>query len=147
MPGWGKDLLFQATWKPDKKTIIYMRLRREVKTENSSYQDMPASNFILPDLGPSVAIVNGMNTVSSASKVNCRVHLERTFSRQVEWRMRVETNRVYVGSHVSDGFLFFSDLFWTPGKKGLAFNSRFMYYESTDYSARIYAFENDVVAW
>ena len=143
-PGWGKDILLQTTWKPDKKTTLYVRFRKEIKTENQGSLNIPALNIILPD-SDDPNLRERMISVGEATRVNWRIHLSHIFSREFEWRLRVETSRVLFNQRVSQGYLFFSDIFWRPQQRGTAINTRVMFYESTDYSSRIYAFENDVM--
>ena len=144
-PGWGRDLLIQANWKPDKKTIFYLRVRKEVKTGNITDENLPVSNQILPVLVPVNFFTGRMDQTGEISRYNLRIHLGRVISRQVECRFRVETIKVSAGREKSFGYMFFSDLFLTPQSSRVAINTRFLFYETTDYSSRIYAFENDVM--
>jgi hypothetical protein len=51
LPGRGKDFLLQFTWKPDKKTVLYGRYRRESKTENlSEEENLAGMYFFMPVL-------------------------------------------------------------------------------------------------
>jgi hypothetical protein len=146
IPGWGRDYLIQATWRPDKKTSFYFRFRRELKTENlSASQNMPVSNIIMPNSDPSALTAGRLMLSGVSGRTNVRVYISRVFSSQVEWRVRMDALHLVSGSSVSDGFLFFSDIFWSPGKNRISLNSRIMIYETTDYASRLYAFENDVM--
>jgi hypothetical protein len=145
LPGWGRDFLVQASWKPDKRTIFYLRVRKEVKTGNiSARQIQPVSNLIQPDLAP-VNIARRMVLTEEITRYSLRIHLNRIISRQVECRFRLETLGIFTSYTESFGYLFFSDLFWSSPTSRLSLNSRIMFYETTDYSSRIYAFENDVM--
>ncbi len=146
IPGWGKDYLVQASWRPDKKTSFYIRFRKELKTENlSAGQNLTVSIINMPNLDPSNTAAGRVIVSSESDRTNFRFHIGRIFSRQVEWRLRMEALRLDGGKYASDGFLFFSDIFWSPGNSRISLNSRFMIYETTDYSSRLYAFENDVM--
>jgi hypothetical protein len=79
------------------------------------------------------------------TKANWRLNLSHIFTREVEWRLRFEHSGVENGKKLSTGYLFFTDLFWTPQKTPFSFSSRLGIFETTDYSSRIYAFENDVM--
>ena len=146
LPGQGKDFLLQGTLRVDKKTIFYIRYRHEIKTGNiGNAQNLPVSNFYLADLDPLNTSTGRMNPAGFISRSNYRVHLVRIFSQQVECRLRMETVKWINGQQKSNGYLFFSDIFWTPVHPGFSLQSRFLYYETTDYSSRLYAFENDVM--
>ncbi len=145
IPGYGRDFLAQATWKPDKKTVLFARIRWEKKSGNLDGDPaMPGTNLNIPNS----AIVNDMTDITKQpgqiNRNSIRIQINRIFSRQWEWRARIETSRVS-DNNLSTGFLMFSDLFWTPGKHLPAFSSRFMFYETSDYSSRLYAYENDVM--
>jgi Helix-hairpin-helix motif len=140
MPGHGMDYLLQCTWRPNKKTTIYCRYRTEKKTENLSSMNLirPVSNQIL-------AVPDAMNPVGIVQKINWRFHLDQHFSLQMEWRVRIEYINVWLGTRKETGFLIFSDIFWAPPNSHFSFNTRLMSYETTSYTSRIYAFENDVM--
>jgi len=149
VPGRGKDFLLQFTWKPDKKTVLYARYRRESKTENlSDDETMAGLSFSMPVLNQArnnSNIPGRLSTSGFITKANWRLNLSHIFSRQVEWRVRFEHSGVGNGKKLSTGFLFFTDLFWSPQKTSFSFSGRLGIFETTDYSSRIYAFENDVM--
>ena len=123
LPGWGRDFLVQANWKPDKKTIFYLRIRKEVKTGNiSDSQLLPVSNQILPDLDPANT-PRRMGLTEEITRYGLRIHLNRVISRQVECRFRLETLRVADSFTESFGYLFFSDFFWSTSSSRLSLNS------------------------
>jgi len=149
LPGRGKDFLLQFTWKPDKKTVLYGRYRRESKTENLSEEENQAGMYffmpVLSQPGNNNSPGDRLSISGFISKANWRLNLSHIFSRQVEWRVRFEHSGVENGIKLSTGYLFFTDLFWTPPKTPVSISGRLGIFETTDYSSRIYAFENDVM--
>jgi hypothetical protein len=124
-PGRGKDHLVQLTVKPDKQSLLYIRVRAE--TESAGL------------------VRDGLRVTGEQRKISWRLHLEHRLSREWEWRFRYEANRQETEMEQGWGSLFFADLFWTPDNSELSMNGRFSMYHTTSYDNRIYAFENDVM--
>ncbi len=125
-PGWGQDQLIQISYKPDKKTLIYFRHRIEVKSGAGVSQQVKAR--------------------ADYKKLMSRLHLEFRPSLEWEWRFRIEFNALTKGDpETENGFLAFSDLFWSPLDRPYGLNARLMLFDTKSYDTRIYSFENDVM--
>lgn len=124
--GFDQLILFQI--KPDRQTIFYVRLKRESKEEGISDKS-------------SIVQKTGEKKITGG-----RVHLERRLSEYWVWRNRVEwTNQISAEGVLSRGSLVYTEWFWKNMQKPFSFNARFMFCETDDYSARLYAYENDVM--
>jgi len=125
-PGWGKDHLFQLSYRPDKKTAIYIRYRVERKS--------------------GAGLAGPMRSVAEYEKHMGRLHIEFRPGMEWEWRFRMEVNSLMNRDFEREnGFLTSSDLFWTPLDKSVSLNARVMIYDTKSYDSRIYSFENDVL--
>ena len=147
MPGWGREYLLQASWRPGKKTTMYWRYRDEQKIGNLSeiQKDLPSAVQNLSTSNQFPPVLDYPGSPGLSRKINWRFHLDHHFSLRVEWRIRVEYTSLLQLNRRESGFLFFSDIFWAPGNSRFSFNARIMRYETTSYASRIYAFENDVM--
>ena len=125
-PSYGRDLLIQVVYTPDKLTEIYGRSRFRQKQMNRG-----DGNYY---------------STLSVPQQNFRLHISRKISNDITIRQRME----YVhydkkGSDAQQGFLFFVDLLYRPSLKPLNLSCRWQYFESTGYDAAVYAYENDVL--
>jgi hypothetical protein len=123
--GWGQDYVAMLLWKPVKTTEMYFRVKKEQKTANG--------NSVLPMLPVDLIQTNSY-----------RLHVEKQFSLQTSWRMRMEYLSSKIEDHFNYGLLAYTDVFWKIPKRPLQFNGRLMLFETIDYNSRIYAFENDL---
>ncbi len=125
-PSSGRDYMVQFSYKPEKRTAIYIRYRAEVKSQTSG---------------------SGMlKTVKEQSRYSARFHLEHRIDPAWEWRFRLEFNGLGSRDEAPEtGFIMYSDLFWRPALKPFSFNMRLMACETSSYESRIYAYENDVM--
>jgi hypothetical protein len=123
--GWGYDYMTMLLWKPVKTTEIYFRVKKEQKTANGT--------SVLP-----------MLPVDLIHTTSFRLHLEKQFSLQTSWRMRMEYVSCKMGDQFNFGMLAYTDVFWKIPKSSFQINGRMMVFETTDYKSRIYAFENDL---
>ncbi len=127
-PGTGRDYLLQLSYRPNKKTSLYIRHRSESKLQAISPM--------------------AVKTILDGIKKQFRLHLEHKPDLAWEWRFRMEfVTLKRRGSSPESGFLFYSDLFWKPSGKLIGFNMRAMFCETTSYNSRIYAYENDVMLY
>jgi len=123
--GWGYDCMTMLLWKPVKTTEIYFRVKKEQKTANGT--------SVLP-----------MLPVDLIHTTSFRLHLEKQFSLQTSWRMRMEYVSCKMVDQFNFGMLAYTDVFWKIPKSSFQINGRMMVFETTDYKSRIYAFENDL---
>jgi hypothetical protein len=125
-PGTGRDYLAQLSFRPDKKTSMYLRFRSETRSQTSGL-----------DL---------LKTIRNVSRQNFRFHLQYKFNAAWEWRIRLEFNEIKTKIQQKEhGFIMYSDLFWAPVLKPFSMNGRVMIFETNSYESRLYAYENDVM--
>ncbi len=126
MPGTGSEHLLQLTYTPAKKTEIYTRFRVESKPLNVSGD------------------INTTSYPEQIVKKNWRTHLSRQLNSNFTVRKRVEFTDVQHNGVRTNGFLAFIDLLYHPMMKPVSGSFRVQHFETDDYNARIYAFENGV---
>ncbi len=125
-PSSGRDFFVQLTYQPNKQMELYARYRNERKSINNT--------------GPNTV----MNEVENRLRQQCRVHFSYMLIPQLTWQNRMEM--VWYdkgGANEEEGFLFFTGLHYKPTRR-LSANSRLLFFETTGFNSRIYAYENDV---
>lgn len=128
MPGNGQELVLQMSYTPDRETLLLTRFQQKQKTENLSALENP---------GAGVQQVMGKRW---RTQFNTRL-LPGLFSRN-----RIELVWYNPGSvDAGLGSLFYTDLIYKPLIKKWSLGGRIQYVETTAYSARVYAYENDVL--
>ena len=128
-PGYGKDFLAQLTYVPGKEVELYTRYRNESKSVNNTSNGL-ATNFV-------VTIPRKDWRTQITYKINSSFTL-RTRVEMVWYDKKKEEDH-------TNGFLFFIDFLYKPLLKPYSGNLRLQYFETDDYSSRIYAYENDVL--
>lgn len=127
-PSTGKDFLLQFSWRPNKQTEVYTRLRSENKAINYSNTAGP------------------FYETENVARQNWRTQVQYRVSASVTLRARAELMWYDKGGKQEEqGFLVFTDFFYKPLSKPVAFNMRLQYFETDGYNSRIFAFENDVL--
>lgn len=127
-PSYGTDTWVQATYKPNKELEIYSRYRSESKASNASTGE---------------AVLTG--TVARP-KQNWRTQVNYRLTKALMVRSRAEM--VWYdkkGADAGQGFLIFADLLYKPMLRPFSAGLRLQYFEASDYNARLYAYENDVL--
>ncbi|HSR40417.1 MAG TPA: helix-hairpin-helix domain-containing protein, partial [Phnomibacter sp.] len=127
-PSKGKEFLLQLSWRPNKQTEVYTRLRSENKAINLSNTNGP------------------FYETENVARQNWRTQVQYRVSSAITLRARAELMWYDQGGKQEEqGFLLFTDFFYKPMSKPLVFNMRLQYFETDGYNSRIYAFENDVL--
>jgi hypothetical protein len=126
-PSYGKDVLAQLTYTPNKQLEIYSRFRNEAKQSNQS-DNATVTNFLV--LIPKQ---------SWRTQWNYKPDRTLTFRNRIEllWYDKKGVNK-------ENGFLSFFDFIYKPLLKPYSGNIRLQYFETGGYNSRIYAYENDV---
>ena len=121
-PLYGKDFLLQISYQSDKKTLMTVRFRSEMKPINSSV---------------------GLSSDSYHSTI--RMQLNHTINNQFSARARVELLKLKASDlGIENGFLFFLDFVYKPVLKRFSMNFRFEQFETDSYNSRIYVYEPDL---
>lgn len=127
-PSYGKDFMSQVIFTPSKKIELYTRFRNEVKQGNQPDNVATTNNLIF------------LSRKSWRTQINFQGNSSLAFRNRVEllWYNKKMGN-------AANGFLTYFDVHYKPLKKSFSGIVRFQYFETDDYNARIYAFENDVL--
>lgn len=105
----------------------YNRFRIDIKTANQS-TDSP------------------FNGLTEMTRFSWRSHFGFKILPDVTIRQRVEVSRVHTGSYYSgSGFLFFTEAIYKPVLKNYDCSGRLQFFDISNYDARIYAYEPDVL--
>jgi hypothetical protein len=128
-PSSGREALTQIEFKPDRSTSIYVRLRSEGKQVNAS---------LLPD-GQQV------DYLIPQRRQSMRLHFSQKLSRNLSIKSRAEFAWFDQAEEEHQrGMLLYQDISWKVGYKWEV-TGRYAFFDSPDYDARIYAYENDVL--
>jgi Helix-hairpin-helix motif len=127
-PSYGTDTWVQATYKPNKELEIYSRYRSESKAGNASTGEAVLTGTVV------------------RPKQNWRTQVNYRLTKALMVRSRAEM--VWYdkkGPDAGQGFLIFADLLYKPMLRPFSAGLRLQYFEASDYNARLYAYENDVL--
>lgn len=127
-PSHGTEFLTQLTYTPNRQVELYTRFKNETKQKNQA-DNISVTNYLV-----------------SLPKKDWRTQISYRINNTVTLRNRVEIvwydNK---GINNSKGFLTFFDFVYKPMLKPYSGVLRFQYFQTDDYNARIYAYENDVL--
>ncbi len=127
-PSIGNEHLFRVTYYKKRKLEAYLQFRSENKAVNQR---------IVPEK------INGL---FYRSRKNLRLHFKHQIHKNLELRNRIEFSQVRTAPQtISRGFLVFQDFIYKSNRLPLSFTSRISYFDTDDYNARIYAYENDIL--
>jgi hypothetical protein len=122
----GKEYLFKFRYYQKRKLEAYAQYRFEEKAV--------ASRFEKPFTG-----------IDLRRRNQLRCHLNYKVNKELEWRSRVEFNRLNFEDHESDGFLIFQDFIYKPIESPISFTTRYLFFSTDDFDSRIYTFENHLL--
>ncbi|MBN1143218.1 MAG: helix-hairpin-helix domain-containing protein [Bacteroidales bacterium] len=125
-PASGSDYLLQVDFKATKKTAMYLRLK---------YKRNPAdaeSGTQIPD-------------IANDERSGIRYHVNYRAGRSFTMQNRIEMVFVQAGSaKASTGFMVYHDVRFESEQLHLVVDARLAWFNTGDYSARIYAYEHDL---
>jgi len=128
-PSKGYEVLTQTEYKPNRNTLVYIRFRSDNREENAS----------LFEEGQKIQYL--VNT----RKINLRLHFQTNIDRNISIKTRAEAAWFTKGETDNhQGLLLYQDLSWKFGYN-FKVTGRYALFDIPDYSARIYAYENDVL--
>lgn len=130
-PSRGYEGMIQIEYKPRRGTQIYARFRSDNKEEDASFFPYGQKlDYLVP-----------------TQKLQGRLHFQTKVGRDIIVRNRVEFSRYQKeGEPKHNGFLIYQDLIYKFGFK-FRVTGRFAVFDTPDYRARIYAYENDVLGF
>jgi hypothetical protein len=127
-PSTGKEQFVRFTYYQKRRMEGYIQYRFENKALNKRNFD------------------NSANQLFYGDRQNFRLHLNHQIHRNLELRNRVEFIFVNTSqSTKSRGFMMYQDVIFKSIKMPLSFTGRISYFDTDDYSSRIYAYENDIL--
>ncbi len=124
-PAQGSDYLLQVLFKPNKQVEWYIRYRKETREQNSTVPEGP----VYP--------------LTAVPRQNLRAHVAYKINPAITLFQRAEM--VWVNRGASNGFTLYAECVYQPQLKPFSANMRVQYFETTDYSSRVYAYEHDVL--
>ena len=120
----------QYNWKPNKKTEFYTRLQIEKRTGNQGADD------------------NRTNKIGNTTVHRWRMHFSLTPWEGINLRCRNEVVKVLQENETpAIGQLSYLELIIKPQTEPLTISLRYTFYSTDTYSARIYAYERDLLSY
>jgi len=126
-PSKGKEYLGQLEYRLSRDIALYFRYRGERKETNR-------------DVGGNI------KKVGETYKQSFRFNIAYAVLPQLVLKNRIEYLRYQnVEGEISNGFLIYQDILYRPVDKPYDITLRYALFDTEDYDARIYAYENDVL--
>ncbi len=126
-PSSGEEYLLKYRFYLKRKLEAYIIYRQEQKQLNSSSKE--------PGYTPLVTRIRNQ----------VRMHLNYKVNQALEWRTRIEFNRVAFPDTKSNGFLLYQDFVYKPISSSLSFTARYCLFDTDNYDSRIYTYENNLL--
>lgn len=124
-PSAGSEYLSRITWNPQRGVSIYALFQLEIKERNSD--------------------IEGLTGLVDNKRSRLRLHAAYKVGPGVELRSRVEWSRFEKGAPgPSNGFLAYQEAVIKPLGTPLSASLRYAIFDTGDYDARIYTYENDL---
>lgn len=123
----GREFFGQINYKVSRNTNFYLRLRNKV-TERNTKDD-----------------VFGIKGQVPIKKNTIRLNYDQRINSQWSFKSRFEWVNHFYGDTKSVGIMFFQDLKYRLNKIPLSIYGRYAIFDTDNYDARIYAYENDLL--
>jgi hypothetical protein len=125
-PSTGREMLFQAAYKPDKYWQLNVLYKNEIKTANAQVSNSVTHGLVSP------------------VKQRCRIATDYNFSRTMSFNNRLEFLWIDMkGLPTRHGFLGLTGFSYR--KSGFSVSIAAVIFETDDYDTRIYAYEPDLL--
>lgn len=130
-PSRGHEQLLRITYKPRRGSEVYLHFRADNKEENGVADDPSQKlQFLVP-----------------TQRLQARLHFSTNIDRDFQLRSRIELSQFRKeGEEVKNGILMYQDIIWKLNYK-LKLTGRYAIFDTPDYDARIYAYENDILGF
>lgn len=122
----GREYLMKFRYYKKRKLEAYAQYRYEEKAFGSD-------------------IENAFTPIEFRRRNQLRCHLNYKVNKSLEWRSRVEYNRVDYDDRNSSGYLIYQDFIYKPIQSSLSFNMRYAFFSTDDSESRIYTYENHLL--
>lgn len=126
-PSNGVDYLAQLQYKPSRALEIYVRYRHRIKEKNTKIPDGTIDDLVPVD------------------QKNLRIHFGYKINETFSVRTRVEGVLFTQDEQQREGILLYQDLIVKPKNFPISGSIRYALFETENYDARIYAYENDLL--
>ncbi|MFV0267066.1 MAG: hypothetical protein ACK5HT_08020 [Draconibacterium sp.] len=123
-PASGYDIFAQADFQLSEKLNCYLRVKSETKDQKNKAEKLYVN---LPERTQRI-----------------RLHAEYFITEKLRWSSRLEHSS-FRGSEKEHGILAYQDLLYKPTNIPLSLSGRLACFNTSDYDARIYAYENDLL--
>jgi len=130
-PSSGREFMGQLEYKPSRSSTMYVRFRSDHKEKNASDPlNLESLEYLVP-----------------TTKQSIRFQFQKSFEKVIDARTRIERSWYQQGNEESStGFLAAQDVTWKLNPS-FDLTMRYAVFDVSDYNARIYAFENDVLGF
>jgi len=127
-PSAGSDYLIKVTRIINKNTTINICLKASVKEGNAELLE------------------KGISALTKQKKYNFRFQFDMNLNSTISVSNRVEAvNVLKDGASPEQGYLFYSNWDFKTGLKNMYFGGRIIFFETSSYESRIFAYENDLL--
>jgi len=127
-PSSGHEVLFQSTYRPDKKLELYFRFRQQEKARNSRYQD------------------GTVTEIENVLQRNYRINFSYKVTDGITLKSRAEIIALNRPSSPNEtGFLIYQDLLIRPKTWPIDLSMRYAFFDTDSYETRLYAFESNAL--
>ncbi len=122
----GREYLLKFRYYKKRKLEAYAQYRFEEKAT--------ASDIETPFTG-----------IQNRKRNQLRCHLNYKVNKSLEWRSRIEYNRIDFPNRHSEGYLLYQDFIYKPLQSKLSFSARYSFFNTDDSDSRIYTYENHLL--
>lgn len=127
-PSKGVEYFSRITYKRKRRMEVYFQVRNEIKETNAPDNETPIDFLV------------------DQHRTNVRFHISNKLSKQFELRTRAEWSFFDVEVEpLRKGYLLYQDLIFRPAELPFSLSTRFAIFDTDNYDARIYAYENDLL--
>ncbi len=125
-PTKGFDYLIQVNYGLSRYVNMYWKLKREIKPENISSDEIPVLY------------------TQEVDKLSFRYHIKYSISRTITMSNRIELSQYKKDDLTENGYLIYQDFRYTPQNFPLTLNLRYAMFDAP-FNARLYAYESDIL--
>jgi len=125
-PSTGFDYFVETDYNPNRHISMYIKFKREIKAENSSFDDVQ------------------IQYLEDVDKISLRYNISFELTDWLTLKNRVEYASYQKGNLLETGYMLYQDIKFVPAKIPLTLYFRYGIFDAP-YNARMYAYENDIL--